>query len=132
VRTKIIVLELICLCALVSSACERVGSTPQGQGAAEANSTNSTGAARKSNAYGPPVRLASLEDRAINESSGIVASRRNPDLFWTHNDSGDGPTLYALDRKGKSRGRWRVSGAEAVDWEDIAAGPGPQPGISYL
>ena len=131
-RTRIIVLEIICLCALVSSACERVGSTPQGQRSAEANSTDSTGASRKSDAYGPPVRLAVLEDRAINESSGIAASRSNPDLFWTHNDSGDGPTLYALDRKGKDRGRWRVSGAQAVDWEDIAAGPGPQPGVSYL
>jgi hypothetical protein len=132
VRTRIVILEIICLCVLVSSGCERVGSTPQGQRSAETNSTNSTVAPRKSDAYGPPVRLAVLEDRAINESSGIVASRLNPDLFWTHNDSGDGPVLYALDRKGKSRGRWRVSGAQAVDWEDIAAGPGPQPGVSYL
>jgi hypothetical protein len=129
VRTRTIILEIICLCALVSSACERVGSTPQGQRSAE---TDSTRAARKSDAYEPPVRLGILEDRAINESSGIVASRRNPGLFWTHNDSGDGPTLYALDRQGKSKGRWRLSGAEAVDWEDIAAGPGPQPGVSYL
>jgi hypothetical protein len=132
VRTRIVILEIICLCALVSNACERVGSTPQGQRSAESNSTNSRGASHNSDAYEPPVRLAQLEDRAINESSGIVASRRNPDLFWTHNDSGDGPTLYALDRKGRSRGRWRVSGAQAVDWEDIAIGPGPQPGISYL
>jgi hypothetical protein len=76
--------------------------------------------------------LADLEDRAITESSGIVASRRNPDIFWTHNDSGDGPTLYAFDRKGKNKGRWRVTNAQAVDWEDIAAGPGPQSGMPYL
>jgi hypothetical protein len=131
-RTRTIILEIICLCALASSACERVGSTPQGQRSAETGSTDSTGVPRKSDAYEPPVRLAQLEDRAINESSGIVASRRNPNLFWTHNDSGDGPTLYALDRNGKSKGRWRVTGAQAVDWEDIAAGPGPQPGVSYL
>lgn len=131
-RTRTIILGIICLCALVASACERVGSTPQGQRSAETDSTNPTGASRKSDAYEPPVSLGVLEDRAVNESSGIVASRANPDLFWTHNDSGDGPTLYALDRKGRSRGRWRVSGAQAVDWEDIAAGPGPQPGVSYL
>jgi hypothetical protein len=122
-RTRITILVIFCLCALSFSACERAASTPQGQ------KSSSSG---KSEFYEPPVRLASLEDRAINESSGIVASRRNPGLFWTHNDSGDGPVLYAFDLKGKSKGRWLVSGAQAVDWEDIAAGPGPQPGVNYL
>lgn len=79
-----------------------------------------------------PVLLAHLEDPLINESSGIVASRANPGLFWTHNDSGDGPFVYAFDRGGKSRGTWRVEGASARDWEDIACGPGPERGRSYL
>ena len=79
-----------------------------------------------------PVQIATLEDRRINESSGIVASRRNPGLFWTHNDSGDGPFVYAFDRAGRKRGTWRVEGAKARDWEDIAAGPGPEPGRAYL
>jgi hypothetical protein len=82
--------------------------------------------------YGQPVHLANLEDKAIDESSGIAASRRNPGLYWTHNDSGDGPFLYAFDRRGGKGGTWRVAGAEALDWEDIAAGPGAQPGQSYL
>jgi hypothetical protein len=79
-----------------------------------------------------PVQLATLEDRRVNEGSGIVASRRNPGLFWTHNDSGDGPFVYAFDRAGRQRGTWRVEGARARDWEDIAAGPGPEPGRAYL
>ncbi|HEX8117141.1 MAG TPA: hypothetical protein VF521_07705 [Pyrinomonadaceae bacterium] len=79
-----------------------------------------------------PVQLATLEDRRIDESSGLVASRRAPGLFWTHNDSGDGPFVYAFDRAGRSRGTWRVEGAQAIDWEDIAAGPGPAGGQSYL
>src|ERR687890_547292 len=65
-----------------------------------------------------PAQIATLEDRSIDESSGIVASRRNPGLFWTHNDSGDGPLVYAFDRAGRSRGAWRVEGAQARDWED--------------
>jgi hypothetical protein len=73
-----------------------------------------------------------LEERAVEESSGLAASRLNPGIFWTHNDSGDGPYLYALDAEGRRRGVWRVSGARAVDWEDMAAGPGPEPGRSYL
>jgi hypothetical protein len=79
-----------------------------------------------------PVQLATLEDRRVRESSGLVASRRGPGLFWTHNDSGDGPLVYAFDRAGRSRGMWRVGGAQAVDWEDIAAGPGPAQGQNYL
>jgi hypothetical protein len=79
-----------------------------------------------------PAQIATLEDRRITESSGVVASRRNPGLFWTHNDSGDGPFVYAFDRAGRSHGTWRVEGAKAFDWEDIAAGPGPEAGRSYL
>jgi hypothetical protein len=79
-----------------------------------------------------PAQIATLEDRRINESSSIVASRRNPGLFWTHNDSGDGPFVYAFDRAGHNRGTWRVEGATARDWEDIAVGPGPEPRRPYI
>jgi hypothetical protein len=79
-----------------------------------------------------PVLLARLESREIKGSSGIVASRRNPGLFWTHNDSGDGPFVYAFDRGGRARGVWRVPGADARDWEDIAIGPGPVRGRPYV
>jgi hypothetical protein len=64
--------------------------------------------------------VARLENRAVTESSGIVASRKNPGIYWTHNDSGDGAYLYAFDREGRDRGRWTVRGATAIDWEDIA------------
>ena len=92
--------------------------------------SGSTGGA--SSPYDSPARIADLEYQRINESSGIAASRRNPNLFWTHNDSGDGPFVYAFDRRGKHRGVWRVVGAKAVDWEDMAIGPGPDRGKAYL
>ncbi|MCA1621912.1 MAG: hypothetical protein LC795_22080 [Acidobacteria bacterium] len=79
-----------------------------------------------------PVQIATLADRAVRESSGVVASRRDAGLFWTHNDSGDGPLVYAFDRGGRARGTFRVEGAQARDWEDIAAGPGPVRGQAYL
>jgi hypothetical protein len=83
-------------------------------------------------AYGQPSTLATIKDKSISESSGLVASRTTPDAYWTHNDSGDGPFIYAFDTRGESFGTFRVTGAEARDWEDIAAGPGPQPNKSYL
>jgi hypothetical protein len=82
--------------------------------------------------YGPPATLATIKDKSISESSGLVASRTMPGAYWTHNDSGDGPFIYAIDTHGDSLGTFRVNGARNRDWEDIAAGPGPQPDKSYL
>ncbi len=82
--------------------------------------------------YGAPVQVALLKDKVIKESSGLAASRSVPGIYWTHNDSGDGPFIYAFDTRGVLRGVWRVSGASAYDWEDMAAGPGPVAGKNYL
>lgn len=79
-----------------------------------------------------PVLLGDVADPALAESSGLVASRRDPDLLWTHNDSGDEARLYCLTRAAARCGTWAVTGAEAVDWEDMAAGPGPVAGRPYL
>lgn len=82
--------------------------------------------------YGPPQPLADLADSAVRESSGVAASARRPGVYWTHNDSGDAPRIYAFDSRGRALGRWVVTGARAADWEDIAAGPGPAKGTPYL
>jgi hypothetical protein len=77
-------------------------------------------------------QIAQLEDEAVTESSGVAASRMNPGVYWTHNDSGSKPLLFAFDRTGASRGRWQVTGARNIDWEDIAIGPGPVKGRPYI
>ena len=46
-------------------------------------------------------------------------------VFWAHNDSGDGPRLYALDAAGGDLGVVDVAGAAAKDWEDLGLGPCP-------
>ena len=130
-RDALITLALL-LAALVP-ACNTSEATRLRDIAAETRKDKALAAATPlSLAPAAPVQIATLEDRRIKESSGLVASRRSPDLFWTHNDSGDGPFVYAFDRKGQSRGTFRVEGAQAIDWEDIAAGPGPAQGQSYL
>lgn len=62
---------------------------------------------------------------ALRETSGLAASRRQPGLFWTHNDSGNGPFVFALRADGRLAGQVEVDGAENVDWEDAASGPCP-------
>ncbi len=74
--------------------------------------------------------LAGCED--LKEASGLVASRMNPGVLWAHNDSGDKPRVFALGLRGEHLGVYQLLGAEAVDWEDIAIGPGPQQGRQYL
>ena len=73
--------------------------------------------------YGEPREVCTLADRRIHEASGIVASRRNPGLFYVHNDSGDEPLVYLVDRAGSTRVTIRLTGARHVDWEDIALAP---------
>jgi len=59
----------------------------------------------------------------LNESSGVATSLSQPGIFWTHNDSGDRARIYATNLAGTVLGRFRVRGADARDWEDIAIGP---------
>ena len=78
------------------------------------------------------VVVGTLDANPIAEASGLVASQRNADVLWTHNDSGDSPRIFALNTQGEFLGSFSLAGATALDYEDIAIGPGPQQGISYL
>ncbi|MFI6940532.1 hypothetical protein ACIBI4_14770 [Streptomyces sp. NPDC050418] len=66
-----------------------------------------------------------IEDPRITESSGLVASRKHPGVYWTHNDSDDGSYLYAVDSKsGKTLARITMAGVgQARDVEAISMGP---------
>ena len=75
----------------------------------------------------PAQQAAEFESPRLRESSGVAVSRAYPGVLWTHNDSGDGPYLYATDLAGRDRGWLLVPGAQAVDWEDMALGPCPVP-----
>jgi len=67
----------------------------------------------------------------IDEASGIAVSKKNPDVFWTHNDDGP-PHIFAFNSKGKHLGVYSLVGANNRDWEDIAIGPGPDPTLDYI
>jgi hypothetical protein len=67
-----------------------------------------------------------VEDPRITESSGLAASRQHPGIYWTHNDSDDGPYLYAVDSAtGKTVARITLTGVGTPrDVEAISIGPG--------
>ena len=82
--------------------------------------------------FGGPVPMGVVQYDPLREASGLVASRSHPGVLWAHNDSGDDPRLYALTTSGRHLGVFTLDGAEARDWEDLAIGPGPEPGVDYL
>jgi hypothetical protein len=62
---------------------------------------------------------------AATELSGLVLSRSQPGVLWTHNDSGDRPRVLAVAADGRLLGDVALTGAENVDWEDVAIGRAP-------
>jgi len=66
------------------------------------------------------LQIGVMTDSDITESSGLVASRKFPGVFWTHNDHGESPRLFAMSRNGFSAGKFHVTGATISDWEDIS------------
>jgi hypothetical protein len=67
-------------------------------------------ATRSSTNYAGPVVAAQLAEPQNEETSGLAVSHRTPGLFWTHNDSGGEPVLFALNADGSRRGQIRVEG----------------------
>ncbi|MFE3368183.1 WD40 repeat domain-containing protein [Streptomyces sp. NPDC059173] len=74
---------------------------------------------------GRPDSDFTIEDPRITESSGLAASRVHPGVYWTHNDSDDGPYVFAVDsRTGKTLATITMRGVgEPRDVEGISLGP---------
>jgi hypothetical protein len=68
----------------------------------------------------------------IEEASGLAASWRNEGILWTHQDLGNGPIIYAITTDGHYLGGYQLLNVSNHDMEDIAVGPGPEPGVSYI
>ncbi|HNQ23555.1 MAG TPA: hypothetical protein PKK06_10720 [Phycisphaerae bacterium] len=64
--------------------------------------------------------VGTFSSSAICECSGLARSRRHPGVFWTHNDSGNPPELFAVKLTGELVGRVLIADAVNEDWEDIA------------
>jgi hypothetical protein len=56
----------------------------------------------------------------LDEGSALVASSRYPGVFWTLNDSGGDPVVFAINDRRELIAQMWVSGAENTDWESIS------------
>lgn len=63
-----------------------------------------------------------LENPALDEASGMQASRRHDEVYFVHNDDG-AARVFAIGPDGADLGAFDVDGAENRDWEDLAAVP---------
>jgi hypothetical protein len=70
-----------------------------------------------------PRRAGTVSGLGVDEISGVVASGRH-DVLWVHEDSGADPIVYAITPDGEPVATIDVTGADHIDWEDIALGAG--------
>ncbi|WP_139361739.1 PE-PGRS family protein [Spirosoma sp. 209] len=82
--------------------------------------------------FGSIPSRAPITPGLIDEASGLADSRTIDGHVWVNEDSGTPAQLNLLSHGGKLAGRLALPGITNRDWEDMAAGPGPQPGVSYL
>ncbi|MCR8561768.1 hypothetical protein KXD93_29195 [Mucilaginibacter sp. BJC16-A38] len=78
-----------------------------------------------------------LENKQMDEISGIAASGVDSDVYYVHNDSGDTSRFFAITPQGKLLSTIYFKGdskeVQGVhDCEDIAVGPGPDKKKSYI
>lgn len=76
--------------------------------------------------------LGVIENKEINEASGIVASYQNKGLLWTHNDSGDKNRIFSIDANGKGTREFYLAGAANRDWEAISMVTFPEGSFIYV
>jgi hypothetical protein len=82
--------------------------------------------------FGRGQQLSELTNKKLKESSGLAASKANPGLLWTHNDSGNDAEIYLVDKNLNISLTVHLPGIENRDWEDITVGPGPDSTKSYV
>jgi hypothetical protein len=73
-----------------------------------------------------------FKDPRLTESSGLAVSRSHRGFVYTHNDSGAGATFFAGGTDGRPRAAYTVAGAQARDWEAMAASADPATGQGVL
>jgi hypothetical protein len=66
------------------------------------------------------IQTQTIKVKKLDEPSGLLASQKYPGVFWSHNDSGDKPRLFAFDATTLKRiATIKIKKAKHVDWEDI-------------
>ncbi|AYD47052.1 hypothetical protein [Arachidicoccus soli] len=76
--------------------------------------------------------IVNMARQDYKEISGVAPSHINKGVLYVHEDSGNANDIYLTDSTGADLGKVVLDGIFNRDWEDIATGPGPVPGKSYI
>ena len=106
----------------MTSSTESQATTEPITGTEPATTTESTSVAADWCARSGTGRIGTVNGADIVEASGLVASRNQPGVYWTHNDGSD-TRLFAVGEDGSDLGVFDVGAAGGIaarDIEDIA------------
>ena len=86
--------------------------------------------------YGDPVTTGNVASAAVQEASGIAASKRYTDVYYVEDDDpvmegGLPVSLHAIDDTGRVFGHWSLAGARVGNLEDIDVAACPQGACIY-
>lgn len=99
---------------------------------AVALATGPTHGATSTPGFASGVSNGTVDTSFVWEASGLIASRQNPGVLWTHNDSGYRGSIFALTTNGTYLARHYIPEVYSGDFEDISFGPGPLPQFQYI
>ncbi|MBK8000156.1 MAG: hypothetical protein IPK15_15900 [Verrucomicrobia bacterium] len=86
----------------------------------------------RAQSFAAAVDFGTVTTPEITEASGIAASRQNPGVLWTHNDSSFAGSIFALSTNGTYLARYYIPSVFFGNFEDIAIGPGASPEHHYV
>ena len=82
--------------------------------------------------FSGPATASRLDGKMVPESSGICASRINPNTIWSINDYSNKAILHAINSTDGSVRPYPIARGKNYDYEDLACGPGPIPDVAYI
>jgi hypothetical protein len=127
IRSSALVLITLAATAFCSPSGDRTSKAPD-----SSKSTASADSVQKSlTTPGCTIDGSLVQLEKVPEASGVAFSGRTPGVVWTHNDSKK-PVVWALSDKGAVLGSVHVTGAEIVNWEDIAVASCPSGSCLYI
>lgn len=76
--------------------------------------------------------LLSPEENQLESSSGLVGGIKNPDLIYIVEGRKTSQALFVFNKNGEYQGKINLGNTPNTDWQDLAIGPGPVDGESYI
>ena len=124
---------------LILSACSKKPDNPNGDGGYPPVVTDTVPQTKyditllnEAGMFNATPELYAMQRQDYNELSGIAASQLNKGLLYVHDDYNGNRTVVITDAKGKDLGQIILDNVSTRNLEDIAVGPGPEAGKTYI